>query len=830
MHEILWILVVAGGSIYFLLLRANTTITKGEAILALIGLGLIVGDVFRRTIVPGESFPIKQDIVGIVGAGIFLSWALVRSVIFARRWALVMRAINDGEVGVLVTDKDGHIMYFNDIAEEVSGYKAGEVLGKRVVDVFYKDKEVAEAVNALLWGEVEFDEIGELVKKCGETVRILDINEESGTLKFRTRVRMKDGEMHNVMVVKSPIRDEKGKTIGHVGYVMDVSSEESMKEAVLEGIGAGLLAMNEEGVVLWVNGLAKRWFANREPLIGKKCCEVLAGGKKCEICSFRQALEHNEIQTHFGDEIEIETAEGRKFVKIFSVPVVEGGHVSRVMMLLMDITERKLLEIHKDAFERRLVSIIDSTPDAVITTNMNGKVTSWNRGAENIFGWREEEALGREIVDLIKGLDWEIVKRRALRGNFETMELELEGKEGVVNGIVSASVIRDAKGNVKELCFIIVDVTQLRRLQEELTQAEKLWALGELVSGIAHELNNPLTGILGFAQLLMMRNDVNEEVAESLEKINREALRCKRIVENLLDFARKRPPEKVALNLKQIVENALELLSYQLKVDGVEVVRHYEEDLPCVIADPQQIEQVFINIINNARQAMMDKGGGVLSIATYKEDEMVCVEFQDTGVGIKPEIMDKIFDPFFTTKEPGMGTGLGLSVSYGIIKEHNGVIEVSSRVGEGAKFVVKLPAGSTTQDVKEKEEKALWQGLAGCKVLVVDDEDSVLDFLKKFLEEEGCHVKTARDGEEAIELIEDGEFDLILLDVKMPGIDGMKVYDYIKRRKAKLAERVVFITGYMKSIGGGGEMRVIEKPFDVKYLRHVIQDVVGVAG
>jgi signal transduction histidine kinase len=230
---------------------------------------------------------------------------------------------------------------------------------------------------------------------------------------------------------------------------------------------------------------------------------------------------------------------------------------------------------------------------------------------------------------------------------------------------------------------------ELKRTQAQLIQSAKLSAIGELVAGVAHELNNPLTTIMGFAQLLQ-GEELSKGVKEDLEKIAKAAMRCRRIVGNLLTFARQRKPERMPVNVNEVIERILELRAYQFRMNNIELVRDLEEGLPLMMADPYQLEQVFLNIINNAYEAMESSPTqGKLIVRTRKKDNNVRIEFIDNGPGIPPDVMPKIFDPFFTTKEGG--TGLGLSVSYGIVQEHGGRIWAESEPGKGATFFVELP-------------------------------------------------------------------------------------------------------------------------------------------
>jgi two-component system NtrC family sensor kinase len=259
--------------------------------------------------------------------------------------------------------------------------------------------------------------------------------------------------------------------------------------------------------------------------------------------------------------------------------------------------------------------------------------------------------------------------------------------------------MRDEQGNVTSIVVVMTDITDAAILQSKLLHAEKLAAVGQLVSGVAHEVNNPLTAILGFADLLMENPDLPEVARKDLRVILQEAQRTKQIVQNLLSFARQMPPQRKPVQLNAILRRTVQLRAYDFNSHGVQVVEHLDESLPSIIGDAHQLQQVFLNIMNNAYDAVRDTGRPArIEIMTASVGAAVEVSFRDNGHGIAyPE---RIFDPFFTTKEVGKGTGLGLSICYGIVREHNGEILCHNNTGgEGATFIVRLPAAAESASV-----------------------------------------------------------------------------------------------------------------------------------
>ncbi|MBC7249440.1 MAG: response regulator [Anaerolineae bacterium] len=256
--------------------------------------------------------------------------------------------------------------------------------------------------------------------------------------------------------------------------------------------------------------------------------------------------------------------------------------------------------------------------------------------------------------------------------------------------IVNARLYDEVKSFSEELEQKVIERTkELKEAQEQLIQSEKLASIGQLAAGVAHELNNPISVMLGFAQAILRKMPEDDPLRKPLSTIEREGLRCKAIIQNLLDFARRNKPALQPVDVNQVLEAACVLIEHQMSLDNIVVTKGYAPDLPRVLADPNQLQQVFVNIIQNAYQAMPD--GGTLRLVTRSLGDEVQIIFADTGIGIPPENIKRIFDPFFTTKEVGQGTGLGLSVSYGIVEQHGGTIEVESKVGVGTTFIITLP-------------------------------------------------------------------------------------------------------------------------------------------
>ena len=378
----------------------------------------------------------------------------------------------------------------------------------------------------------------------------------------------------------------------------------------------------------------------------------------------------------------------------------------------------------------------------------------------------------------------------------------------------------------------------LRRTQEQLLQSEKMSAVGQLIAGVAHELNNPLTAILGYAQLLESEG-LADRAADFVSKLFKQAQRTHRVVQNLLSFARQRKPQKEAVDICKVLDEALALRDYDLKVNDIQVAREIEAGLPAVIADPHQLEQVFLNIINNGVDAMLEAGrGGSLKVRAYAHEGDVITEFQDSGPGIKEP--NRIFDPFYTTKSVGKGTGLGLSICYGIIKEHGGDISARNRDTGGAVIEIRLPgsgrAGALEPALASPPRKFVIEG----KVLLVEDEEAVLEFERDVLAGAGAQVVTLMSFEEVKTRLQQESFDAMIIDGKMPnGWNAPDVHRWIIENRAGLEKHLMFtfsgaVEPEIRAFLQNHNVPYLVKPFEVgdliSHARRLLQKTLAASG
>jgi signal transduction histidine kinase len=392
---------------------------------------------------------------------------------------------------------------------------------------------------------------------------------------------------------------------------------------------------------------------------------------------------------------------------------------------------------------------------------------------------------------------------------------------------------------------LVRDVSERKKLDDEtrdiyhqLLQAEKMAALGQTISGVAHELNNPLATILSWAERLSQRPGLDDPVRRGLETILGESERAARIVRNLLTFARKRQTTRAMVDVNQVVRETLALRAYEQRVSNISVIDALAAGLPQVFADGYQLQQVLLNLVINAEQAMLSANGrGILVVRTWHdaEQESVILEINDDGPGIPDELKPKIFDPFFTTKEVGQGTGLGLTVAYAIVQEHGGRIRLESRAGVGASFYVAMPLSGAQLPPGPLVRQPLSEtaaNLAGASVLVVEDEAALASAVIDALREAGYLVEHASDGKEALAMVTGQAFDAVICDLKMPRLDGKAFYRTLSAGAPGLAKRVIFVTGDV--VGTDAEdfleqsgCRWLAKPFRLGELLRVLREVLA---
>jgi len=383
----------------------------------------------------------------------------------------------------------------------------------------------------------------------------------------------------------------------------------------------------------------------------------------------------------------------------------EDGEL-RTIHVLKDITDRREAERRYRRERDFNKNILNSTQSMILVLDTAGLISYANRRCLEA-GYQEQDLLGHRLSDFVPPTRRSVFLQaleQTLEGTAVEVEIPLSRETRVLGQFsISLSPMRDENGNINSVVVAMADITDAADLQAKLLHTEKMAALGQLVSGVAHEVNNPLAAIVGFTDLLLENPEIPKEAKEELQVILQEAQRTRVIVQNLLSFARQMPPRHEPVQVNLVLQQTVKLRSYDLSSHGIELVEQYDEELPFVVADRHQLQQVFLNILNNAYDAVHEiRRPGKIEIVTSHREGRIEIAFRDNGLGIsQPE---HIFDPFFTTKEVGKGTGLGLSICYGIIRTHHGEISAQNNSnGAGCTFVVRLPIAKTSTDLLAAE-------------------------------------------------------------------------------------------------------------------------------
>jgi two-component system NtrC family sensor kinase len=542
---------------------------------------------------------------------------------------------------------------------------------------------------------------------------------------------------------------------------------------------------------------------------------------------------------------------GGRTLGILSVSSKTANHFSnaRVALLTAFADEIRIvfdtaeLTDNLQASTAQAQAIMDTAADGIITIDQNGLIESFNHAAESIFGYSMDETIGRNVSILMPEPD-SGAHITYLSHYLMTGESQIIGKGREVQGRrqdgttfpmdLSIGVVE--VGDTKVFTGIVRGITERKRTEAHLNESSRLASVGELAAGVAHEINNPLAAII-LASDFLIKSGLPPETAADVKIISESAQRAARIVQNMLLFARKTQPKPEPMTVDLVVQQAMELKTHDFRINQIESSMEVEPGSPDCLIDRHQMGQVIINVLNNAEQALVShRGGGNIDIYVRSTPEFVVLEIGDDGPGIELDLMPKIFEPFFTTKPAGEGTGLGLSICYGIIQQHGGKMWAENNEGGGTSFFIQLP-------IKEKE---LDSGpgaaplnantyMSKTRLLIVDDEPNLLDLVSRGLTGEIDITDQARSGDVALEMVRETNYDCILLDLKMPGIDGIEFYERVIASDPKLADRIIFMTGDTARQESADFLAsknnpVISKPFQVEHVMELIESVVSASG
>ena len=758
-----------------------------------------------------------------------------------KRQEYLEAVLREAPDAIVTLDASHHILEWNPGAERIFGYSRSEAVGKKLDDLVSRPDVVDEA-NAI-------------------TEKVLSGQHLSPLETIRYR---KDGTPVDVVVAGSPIQIE-GELHGAVGVYTDITDRKRAEQALREGEEKFRLTVEsapdlvtisrlEDGRYLYVNsGFCRITGYAREEVIGKTPFELGLYTDPVDRKRFIDILKREGSVDAF--ELQLRMKDGQVLDLLLSGRVFRYGEEDCLVAVTKDISQikeaqRKILES-----EKRYRDLFNSVSDLIYTQDLEGRFLSANRTLREIFDREPEELVGRKATDFMKP---------ELRPLFDTEYMEGIRKQGHHEGVTSYLTRGGRKVYIEYRSRLMTpeegepyitgigrDVTErilaereIKKLNRQMIQAQKMEAVGTLAGGIAHDFNNLLQGILGYTQMLLLAKEGNENDAAKLEQIEKAAYRASELTRQLLAFSRKEESNPRPMDLNQEVKQVRDLLERTIpKMITMEL--HLEEHLDVIHADPAQLEQVIMNLAVNARDAMPDGGKLVFETANAALDDEYCdahigatpgrkvlLSISDTGQGMDRHTLEHIFEPFFTTKGVGNGTGLGLAMVYGIIKSHGGYIMCYSEAGEGTTFKIYLPALERDQAQTEAEtahDAAMPEG-GRETVLLVDDEEILRDIGKDILEQFGYTVLLAPDGESALELYREKQKDisLVILDIVMPGMGGKRCLEEIL--KVNPQAKVVVASGYSmngpaKEVLDDGAKAFIRKPYELKQMLGEVRKV-----
>lgn len=642
-------------------------------------------------------------------------------------------------------------------------------------------------------------------------------------------MRIKSGEDWKwIRFVGDAARTEDGTPESMIGVVFDITAQKSIQNELFSSRRQlSTLISNLPGIVFrckndpdWTmeflsDGCTRYTGYAPEELIGNENISfnnlILESDREYVWKTIQAALRHNEGYTI---EYRIKRKDGElRWVSEIGAPVIDETGEEKIEGFISDITTLKQAQTEVRKSEKRLRTLLDQAPEVAIQGyRADGTVFLWNKASERIYQYKAEEAIGRNLVELIipPGMVGEV--RQLMRAFADggtpipSAELNLMRKDGTLVPVYSSHAIVQMPGEPPELFCLDIDLTERRRLEDQLRQSQKMEAIGQLAGGVAHDFNNILQALLGYSQFLVDELPADSRHREYAEEIYAGAERAADLTRQLLAFSRRQMLERRNIDLNQVVESILKMIRRTI---GEHINLEFH---PChgdiyIYADRGQMEQVLMNLCVNARDAM--PGGGKLTISTesvlisagekagpdLKPGKYVVLGVTDTGTGMDKKTLDQIFEPFFTTKDVGKGTGLGLATVYGIVQQHDGDIHVQSKPGAGTGFHVYLPEVDPMTFVET--EQMPQEDLCGTgTILIAEDESSVLRMSQEVLKRSGYTVLTAVDGVEAIKLIDEKKdcLNVAILDLIMPRIGGREVARHL--RSLRDNARIIFASGY----------------------------------
>ncbi len=609
-----------------------------------------------------------------------------------------------------------------------------------------------------------------------------------------------------------------------------VAKAKSEWETTFDAMSDGIFIFNRGGRLKRVNRAGAAMEASHpRNLLGRRCCDILRTTSEDSTCVVDQAIHERRSVT-----IEVTPDRLNRPILVSIEPVVDkAGAVTAAVCTARDLSELRKVQAVAREHQSLLTNILESARESIYAVDMDGCFKWSNNATLQALGLKRDAIIGRRVSDLVYEADRELVEGKlkvALSGQAQTYEMRYFDGEGQLRYARVDNSPLVVEGRTTGVLGIARDITEQKEERERAARADKLRALGQLASGVAHDFNNSLAAILGRAQLLR-RQTKDDALVRNIEIIQTAAEDAAATVRRIQTFARKSPAKEFEmLDVSSLLTDAIEITrtrwENEARLRGLDYqVALQAESGQFTFGSASELREVFVNLIVNAVDAMPNGGG--LSISSVREGARLCLRFADTGTGMPDDVRQKIFDPFFTTKG-AQGTGLGLSVSYSIIERHEGSISVASELGEGTVFSIDLPAvgvESTTDEAPAEVGQ-----VCSLSILVVDDESSVRETLAEMLEVMGHRVLLAESGQDALRTLAGNACELVFTDLAMPEMDGWETSREIRKRWPEM--NVVLVTGYgTGTVPPAGEEKlvngIIGKPFDFTQISQTITNVLN---
>jgi len=643
-----------------------------------------------------------------------------------------------------------------------------------------------------------------------------------------------------------------------------IVAETLLSASILEAIPDAVVAVNQQGVIIQVNSQTESLFGyTRDELIGQSVEMLVPERQRPQHHLHRESFYSRPKIRRMGSGLDLygRRQDGSEFPVEISLSPVATGNGAIVLSVIRDISDRIRIEEElrraneelerrktrelRDS-ENRLALIVDSSQDAIIGKNLDGVITQWNKGAEQIYGYTAAEVIGRNVSilcpsdrpDEIPGI-LEKIRQGQQVEYFESVRMTKDGRR--LHMSISVSPIYDAEGRVVGASAIGRNITAQKKIEDQLRQSQKLEAVGRLAGGVAHDFNNLLGIVTACTELLRRRVDI--ESLEYIDNIREAANRGAALTRQLLAFSRRQPVQTEILDLNERLKEAGKLLK-PLMGDDVEIVLPSRLTPAIVESDPGQLDQIVLNLAVNSRDAMPRGGKLIIETGVHDLDEAfarehsmtpgryVMLAVSDNGIGMDDATRSRIFEPFFTTKESGKGSGLGLATVYGIVKQCGGHIWVYSEVSHGTTFKIYLPSAEHKLGLStEPQAEPLPVRREGATLLLAEDDPIMSKLTRKMLEEHGYKVLEAIDGEAALKVISQNStcVDLILTDVVMKGMNGAELV--LRLLDSHPEMKVVYMSGYTGELaahhGLQSGIRLLEKPFTRAALLKIIDEALG---